>query len=407
MQTNDFMTSNADGLLSAPVSLLEIRNGSAEVHNIRIAVRAGQIHSWENYSGTPQFYVSPGFVNCHWHWLMLGETSLERASQLIAEAPEQMIELATANAKAALKVGITACCDKGPPGEKNTDKIYQALFRHKNAPVLPRTRYSAWTGGRADSFASAYYGHLDSLKDLEAFIQRNHAAGGTVAKFIIESGFSSEEMCYCPVFPASWLKLARKITRENGMLLATHAKDTASIALALQHQADCIEHAVDATVVQLKQMQAMEVFVAPTLESLWLRLQYALAHHPPKIVEAAYDWAAVTNMVRNAASLNGEGAPFKNMLFASDGGSFGTPHASLQELYWLRKFGFSPAHVFAAATQNGARLLRLPEKIGWLRPGYAADMIFWRENPLALALDQWRNLDSYIAGVMFAGRMVE
>ena len=111
-------------------------------------------------------------------------------------------------------------------------------------------------------------------------------------------------------------------------------------------------------------------------------------------------------MVRNAVTLNDDGSPFANILFASDAGSFNTPHASLRELYFMRKFGLSPAHVFEAATLNGARLLRMQDKVGSIGEGRAADIIFWSQNPLELSLDDWSHLEDFIAAVMSDGRVV-
>jgi imidazolonepropionase-like amidohydrolase len=98
------------------------------------------------------------------------------------------------------------------------------------------------------------------------------------------------------------------------------------------------------------------------------------------------------------------GRPFTHMLFASDAGSYSTPHASLRELYLLRKMGHNTASVFEMATVNGARCLKQKDK-GVIQKGKRADLVFWKTNPLELTLDEWQNLDTYIAGVALNGNL--
>jgi imidazolonepropionase-like amidohydrolase len=54
---------------------------------------------------------------------------------------------------------------------------------------------------------------------------------------------------------------------------------------------------------------------------------------------------------------------------------------TIRELELLQHCGFSPLEVIRAATSNGARNLGVDD-LGLIRPGYLADMVLLRENPL-------------------------
>ncbi|MFQ5965077.1 MAG: amidohydrolase family protein [Candidatus Scalinduaceae bacterium] len=405
MKDNDFFIDKGNHLVTTPVCSMGIENGEVIMEQQQIKVKNGQIISTEPYQGHADLFVTAGFVNCHMHWLMLGEASLQRAYELILNSPEEMIELVVENARATVKAGIIACCDKGPPGIK-TANIYYGLLDAKNRGVpVPKTVYSTWTVGVEDSFASKFLRVVQNNEDLQKLLDELQETGAGLLKAIPESPFLPDDFTYKFVFPEPLFDLARKITISKSILFAIHAKGHDTIEMGLKYKVDCIEHCIEATAKHLKEMQKQGIFLGPTLEGFWCRLEHA-QKSGSGLAAAGYEWAAVTSMFRNAASLNDDGSPFANMLFASDAGSFTTPHASLKELYFMRKFGLSPPHVFEAATLNGAKLLRMQDKIGCLRVGYDADLIFWSRNPLELSLDDWSHLKDFISAVMVGGKIV-
>ena len=53
-----------------------------------------------------------------------------------------------------------------------------------------------------------------------------------------------------------------------------------------------------------------------------------------------------------------------------------------RELGWFVKAGMTPAQALAAATTNGAELLRQSKKLGRIAPGYFADIVAVEGDPL-------------------------
>jgi len=165
-----------------------------------------------------------------------------------------------------------------------------------------------------------------------------------------------------------------------------------------------MHHGIGASSEQLDRMQQAGVFLCPTLEGLWCRLQVPDATGD-ELREARSEWEGVTELFKRVIRLN-SGRPFSNLLFGSDAGSYNTPHASLDELRWMIELGLSPVDAFTAATTNGARFLKMEDRLAALKPGFVADMIFWKTDPLALSVNDWRRAKEFIAGVMMDGNIV-
>ena len=206
---------------------------------------------------------------------MLGETSQQRAYDLIQNSPEEMIEVVVENARASVRAGITACCDKGPPGLK-TVNIYNRLLDARNRGVpVPKTVYSTWTTGVKESFASKFYRIVENSEDLQKLIDELQETGAGVMKTIPETPFLEDGFTYKCVFPEKLFDLARKITIKKGILFAIHAKGVETIEMGLKYRVDCIEHGIEATAKHLKEMQKQGIFLGPTLEGLWSHLNHA------------------------------------------------------------------------------------------------------------------------------------
>lgn len=405
MKPSEFIIKDGTGTQTVPVDAIAFLKDNVEWNRVSFRIQDGKILSCEYRNDPAKFFVTPGFVNCHMHWLMLGEPTLERELELMRNRPDEMIDSIVENARATVRNGITACCDKGPPGLE-THRIYQGLKTAKSHGLpVPKTLVSTWTTSVDGAFASALTRRVYSQNELEQLIRELQETGAGIMKIIPESGLHLAQFTYDWVFPENYFSVAREMTARLGLILAIHAKSTESIGMGLKYSVDCIEHATEASVTQLKEMQCKGIYLSPTLESLWCRLNYAMSSGTG-IATAAFEWGNATQMFRNAAVLN-DGKPFTHFLFGSDAGSACTPHASLRELYLMRKLGLPAEYCLQAAIVNGARFMRLHRSIGQLTPGYCADMIFWRRNPLELDVADWEHLDHHIAAVMLDGNLIE
>jgi imidazolonepropionase-like amidohydrolase len=389
---------------SVPVTLIEFHNGEAAYRDQQLIIENGSITETQSAAGSADFFVTSGFINCHMHWLMNGDSGpFEAMLEEIAGNPDRAREKAIDHARSTLKLGITFGGDKGPPGLCGAP-VYRGMMEAIAGGVpMTGTIFSTWTFMAAGSFGEPYARMIHSLKEMQVALLELGASGAGVGKFIPESPFIQDKEGYDFVFPGEWFQYARSVAREKNWVFAVHAKGTETLEQCIRVGADCVEHGVQASADQLKAFQEKNIYLGPTLDGLLCRLEHAQKTRQ-KLPETTYEWEAVCRMVRTAAALN-DGRPFTHMLFSSDAGSYTTPHASLRELYLLRKTGWDPAPVFEAATVNGARCLKRNNR-GAVKKGMKADLIFWSQNPLELPLEQWQHLENHIAAVVLNGRVV-
>ena len=379
---------------------------------------------------TPAYFVTPGFINAHAHWLMLGGSSLREAVDLIEKNPEEMKQRALINAQKTAQMGITTVCDKGPPGRKNAPQILNQIkeYFHENNPnnpnndnngrnVIPRTFASHWTISCPGGFADVFLQAVSTKQELLSKLEELRTSGSELIKFILETELDANYE-YKVVVSDELLSAAVDFARTHNMRVSAHAKGTLGIDACLRHGIAGIEHALQATNAQIALLEERNIFVGLTLEGFECRIKHAVENREDtntmRVVE--YEWAAATRLAtklahfhsdeRNSNSTNGTNSTnsASNVLFASDAGSHSTPHASLRELMLMRKFGFSPTDIFRAATWNGARFLNQQNNIGKVARGYQADLIFWNTNPLLLSELEWERLNKHIAGVMVGER---
>lgn len=390
---------------SVPVNTIEIQAGEAVYRKEQLMIENGNITGIQPVEGSPEFFVTAGFINCHMHWLMTGSAcQFEEMMETIAGKPGEAVERAISYARSSLKLGITFGIDKGPPGYCGAP-VYQGMMDAiARGESMTNTIFSTWAFMAPGSFGEPYARMIHSLKEMEIALLELEATGAGVSKFIPESPFLINKKGYRFVFPEEWFQYARSAARRKNWVFAVHAKGTETLDQCIRVQVDCVEHGVQASAEQLRAFQEKNIYLGPTLDGLLCRLEHS-RETGRKLEETTYEWETVCQMVGTASTLN-DGRPFTHMLFASDAGSYVTPHASLRELYLMRKMGYEPASVFEAATVNGAKCLKR-NNMGTVNKGKKADLIFWSENPLELPLEEWEHLENYIAGVVLDGGTVD
>ena len=142
---------------------------------------------------------------------------------------------------------------------------------------------------------------------------------------------------------------------------------------AVRAGVESIEHAYQLSDETIRIMREKQIFAVPTFA----------------ISEYFADHAATPEAAaRERQLLDLHASEFKRQLAAgvpiamgSDVGPF--PHGTQgREFALMVKFGMSPLVAIRAGTLNGAKLLGWQDKIGVLKPGYAADIVAVPGNPL-------------------------
>jgi imidazolonepropionase-like amidohydrolase len=354
----------------------------------------------------PRGVVTPGFVNGHAHWLMLGESSLTRAVDMLENHPETMMQMVMENAKQTAACGITTVCDKGPPGHTLPPKLIAQIKKAQQAGApIPRTYSSHWTLSSPGAFAETFTKCMRSSTELIQMLEELKASGSELVKVIAE-GDLTNEFEYPFTFSDCFFEEAMKFSERNQMRVAAHAKGRNTIEACIRHKIPCLEHGLQASNSQLAELERNNLFLGLTLHGFEARLNHA-KNHPEKQAfkrAAEYEMELALQLAGRLANFHGNSVAHRNVVFSSDAGSHSTPHASLRETYLMRSAGFSPESIFRAATFNGYRMLGIEDKFGKIDVGYAADLIFWKCDPLALPLKAWETLENHIDAVMINGQ---
>ncbi|MBF0313890.1 MAG: amidohydrolase family protein [Oligoflexia bacterium] len=346
-------------------------------------------------------YLTPGFINTHVHFTMQGGLKLSEAKNLLQNSPQQALELAISHAKKTLAAGITTVVDKGPPGVLNTINFYNEFSKYDPNKV-PTTLYSNYTlSYKGAAFADEYTKMIASASELEETLQTMYANGSKIIKIIPETELEAENQ-YIWVLPEEFLEQISNFASKHKMLTAMHGKGSKAIDMAIKYKINHVEHALQASDAQLKELQSNKTSIDITLEGFARRLQAAKLFPTKSLAYHEYEWEQARNLFHRLCSLN-QGKAYHYLNFASDAGSHNTPHASLEELTIMKQLGLEAWEVLRAATINGATSLNLQHEIGVIDVHFNADLILWNKNPLEVLDHDPTTLAQHIANVIKNG----
>ncbi|MFJ5989248.1 amidohydrolase family protein [Lentzea sp. NPDC092896] len=169
--------------------------------------------------------------------------------------------------------------------------------------------------------------------------------------------------------------------RESGVWLNCHAQAPESIKLAVRAGFRSIYHCsyADQEAIDLLEEHKNSIFLSPAVGIMWANVHEG--------AEFGIDTALAEKMgsVRSLEAMT-ELYPElrKRGLRVLPGGDYGFPNNPIgrnaRDLdLFVRLFGYSPAEALRATTQYGGQVLDLP--VGWLTPGYLADVLVVQGDP--------------------------
>jgi imidazolonepropionase-like amidohydrolase len=169
------------------------------------------------------------------------------------------------------------------------------------------------------------------------------------------------------------LKAAAETAHSLGKTIAVHSYGSDGARLAVLAGVDSIEHGTDLDDATLQEMARRGTFYVPTLYNN----VYAAERNPQSRAEIEIFLDRTLDTARRAVKAGvrlamGSDALARNPMIG----------VNTRELEWLVKAGLTPAQALAAATTNGAALLRKEKELGTIAPGYFADLIAVDGDPL-------------------------
>jgi imidazolonepropionase-like amidohydrolase len=324
----------------------------------------------------------PGLIDAHIHlFLHPGAEDL----QTVQESVPQRTIMATLAARDDLMAGFTAERDMGTEGAGSADTAVRNAIIQSQIPG-PRLRISGNAinilGGHEDAIGYNPEQHVlpnatyaNNTAELITVIREQLKEGADFIK-IYETGADSlvNGRLSTPFqYTEDELAAAVHEAARTGNRVAVHATGEPGAFYAAHAGVESIDHAYQLSNETMRIMREKQIFAVPTFA----------------ISEYFADHAATPEAAkRERQLLELHADEFKRQLAAgvpiamgSDVGPF--PHGTqAREFVLMVKFGMSPLAAIQAGTVSGAKLLGWQDKIGVLKPGYAADVIAVPGNPL-------------------------
>jgi imidazolonepropionase-like amidohydrolase len=338
--------------------------------------------------------VLPGLINAHVHFCLDG--SNDSVPRLISEAHLTTAYRAAASAEDTLRAGTTTVRDVGCSGAIGIylKKAIDAGFVRgprmlASGPCIVMTGgHNRFIGVEVDGVEEARKAARQHLK-LGADLIKVVSTGG-----VITSGVEPEHV----QLSVQEMKAAVDEAHNCGKHAASHAQGEQGIANSLEAGVDTIEHGIYLTPLLIEKMLKQGSVLVPTLTPM---RRILLGSGDDKLPNYAVEKMRRTSepWLESFRQAMAAGVP---IVAGTDAGTPGNPHGSVAvEVKFMVEAGMTEELALKSATNVAAEAIGLGDKVGQIREGFYADLIFVRGNPL----EDIRNLDN-LCGVMKDGEMI-
>jgi imidazolonepropionase-like amidohydrolase len=324
----------------------------------------------------------PGLIDAHVHlFLHPGAEDL----QTIEESVPQRTIMATLAARDDLLAGFTAERDMGTEGAGSADTAVRNAINGGEIPG-PRLRISGNAinilGGHEDAIgynpAQHVLANADYANSAQQLIEvmREQIKQGADFTKIYETGPDSvrDGQLSTPYqYTEAELRAAVEEAARVGRQVAVHATGEPGALYAARAGVASVDHSFQLSDETMQVMKEKHIFAVPTFT-----IQEYFAAHAPTGQAGEREQEILDLHALNFRKQLAAGVP---IALGTDVGPF--PHGTqAREFVLMVKFGMTPLEALQADLINGAKLLNWDGQIGELKPGYLADIIAVRGNPL-------------------------
>jgi imidazolonepropionase-like amidohydrolase len=315
----------------------------------------------------PGTTLMPGLIEGHSHILLHAYSETSWTDQVSREGLALRVARATNHLRTTLMAGFTTLRDLGTEGAGYADvELKQAV----NEGIVPGPRLLAST--RAIVATGSYQPHFipewsvpqgaeeaDGVDSLSRVVRDQIGKGADWIKLYGDYRWGPQPGSH-PTFSVDEMKLAVETARSAGVPVAVHANTAEGMRRAALAGVATIEHGGEGTPDIFKLMVEHKVALCPTITA-------GAGPWPP----ANPDSPAAQ---RKKASFKAALDAGVTIISGSDVGTF--PHGDeAREIEAMVAYGMPIVDALKSATSTAARVLRMEDQIGQVKPGLDADLI--------------------------------
>ena len=386
---------NADTLLHVG-NLLDTNNGEIS-KAVTIRIKGNKILEVTKGYATPkkndeivnlkQSYVLPGFMDMHVHLAQEYVPKAERRSKI---EPEYRALFAANAASKTLMAGFTSVRNLGDGGMETIslrDAIKEGLVIGPR--IFTSGKTIATTGGHGDptngmpkdnySPPSPEEGVVDSPEDAKKAVRQRYKDGADGIKITATGGvLSVAKSGENPQFTDEELNSIVATANDYGLWTAAHAHGKEGMKRAVIAGINSIEHGtyMDQEVMDL--MKSKGTYYVPTIMAGdWVAEKAKIPNFFPALVKPKAEKIGPQIQSTFAKAYK---AGVK-IAFGTDSGV--SAHGdNWQEFILMTNAGMTNQDALKSATIETAKLLRIEDKLGQIKPGMLADIIAVKQNPV-------------------------
>ena len=386
---------NADTLLHVG-NLLDTNNGEIS-KAVTVRIKGNKILEVTKGYATPkkndeivnlkQSYVLPGFMDMHVHLAQEYVPKAERRSKI---EPEYRALFAANAASKTLMAGFTSVRNLGDGGMETIslrDAIKEGLVIGPR--IFTSGKTIATTGGHGDptngmpkdnySPPSPEEGVVDSPEDAKKAVRQRYKDGADGIKITATGGvLSVAKSGENPQFTDEELNSIVATANDYGLWTAAHAHGKEGMKRAVMAGINSIEHGtyMDQEVMDL--MKSKGTYYVPTIMAGdWVAEKAKIPNFFPALVKPKAEKIGPQIQSTFAKAYK---AGVK-IAFGTDSGV--SAHGdNWQEFILMTNAGMTNQDALKSATIETAKLLRIEDKLGQIKPGMLADIIAVQQNPV-------------------------
>jgi len=324
--------------------------------------------------------VVPGLIDLHTHLLLHPYDEAPWETQVLKEALELRTLRAVPAARATLRAGFTTIRDLGSEGAGFADVALRDAIR---GGLVEGPRIFASTRALVASFSYGPSGfdprwdvprgaqQVTGPDAMRRAVRQQIAAGADWIKVYADYRRTPGARS-TPTFTVEEMHAAVLEARSAGLPVSAHASTAEGIRRAVLAGVRTIEHGSEADEAALKLMREHEVTLCPTLAASEAMARYAgWKPGQPEPERMRADRLLIARALKIGVSI----------ACGSDAGVFAHGQ-NAREIELMAEYGMGPAGALRSATIEAARVLDRGQELGRIAPGFTADLIAVRGNPL-------------------------